>query len=70
MHNRPRKRTRPIGPQSDRSAAESIARDLGITPNDLRRLVADARNRPDPAPAPVVLVKLGPGGDFTRDIVG
>lgn len=70
MQPRPLARTRPTTRPTTADAESAIARDLGLTPYQLRRLVAAARNRPLPDIAVVVLVRLGPGGDFTRDIIG
>jgi hypothetical protein len=70
MQPRPLSRSRPTTRPTTADAERAIAADLGLEPEQLRRLVAAARGRPLPPPAIVVLVRLGPGGDFTRDIIG
>lgn len=70
MQPRPLPRTRPTTRPTTADAERAIARDLGLEPDQLRRLVSAARGRPLPDIAIVVLVRLGPGGDFTRDIIG
>lgn len=50
----------------DRSAERAIARDLGVSVAELYRLLAPARGRDQAETAP--LVKLGPGGEYVREV--